>query len=156
MDRLDIIEALKHAPDRVEAEIAGMGVSALRHRPADGAWSIKEVVGHLRDMAEVWHERLYMVWSQTDPLFRSFDGDASVIERGYQDADLAAVIAAMREQRLETIALLEHAVDWTRLGQQRGVGRRTLKQFAEYMVSHDEEHIEQIRFLKRIYGVVHA
>jgi hypothetical protein len=156
MDRLEIIEALKHAPGRVEAELGGLSPSALRHRPAEGAWSIKEVVGHLRDLTEVWHTRLYMVWSQTDPQFVSFDGEVSVIERAYQDADPADVIAAMREQRLKTVELLAHAVDWSRTGQQRGVGRRTLKQFAEYLVSHDEEHIEQIRFLKRIYGVVGA
>ena len=156
MERLEIIEILKHAPDRVEAELAGVNQNTLRHRPADGEWSIKEVVGHLRDLTEVWHKRLYMVWSQTDPQFVSFDGEGSVIERAYQDADLAGVIAAMREQRLETVELLMHAVDWSRIGQQRGVGRRTLKQFAEYLVSHDDEHIEQIRALKRIYGNVAA
>ena len=154
MDKLEIIEALKHLPDRVEAEIDGLSASALRHRPADEEWSIKEVAGHLRDMAEVWHKRLYMIWSQTDPLFQSFDGAASVSERGYQDAELSSVIAEMRMQRMKTVDLLSHAVDWTRTGMQRGAGRRTLKQFAEYVVGHDDEHIEHIRALKGIYGVV--
>jgi hypothetical protein len=147
-ERLEIIETLKHLPERLEAELAGVSENTLRFRPAETEFSIKEVTGHLRDASEAWHKRLYQVWSQTDPLFTSFDGEAMVKERGYQDADPADMIAEIARIRADTVDLLSHAVDWTRLGQQRGVGRRSLKQFAEYLVSHDEEHIEQIRSLK--------
>ena len=150
MERLEIIEALKHMPDRLEAEVAGLSANTFRFRPSEGEWSINEVVGHMRDMAGVWHSRLYQVWSLTDPQFVSFDGEASVKEKAYQDADVRRLIQETEEQRLKTVDLLSHAIDWTRLGQQRGVGRRTLKQFAEYMVSHDEEHLNQIRELKAL------
>ena len=152
MERLEIIETLKHLPDLVEAEIEGVPESVLKYRPAENEWSIKEVVGHLHDAAEAWHKRLYSVWSLTDPLFESFDGEESVREHGYQDADLRPLIAQLRAQRLKTVDLLSNAVDWTRLGQLRGVGRRTLKQFAEFVVSHDEDHLNQIRALKLASG----
>jgi uncharacterized damage-inducible protein DinB len=148
MDRLEIIETLKHFPDRLEAEVAGLPESVLRFRPAGGGWSIKEVVGHLRDAAEVWHRRLYSVWSLTDPLFVSFDGEQYVAERGYRDRDPAEVIAELRAHRANTVGLLAEAVDWTRLGQQPGVGRRSFKQFAEFLISHDETHLAQIRSLR--------
>jgi hypothetical protein len=147
-EKLEIIETLKRLPERLQAELAGVPESTLRFRPADTEFSIKEVTGHLRDASEAWHKRLYQVWSQTDPLFTSFDGEAMVKERGYQDADPGSVIAEIAKTRAQTVDLLAHAVDWTRLGQQRGVGRRSLKQFAEYLVSHDDEHLEQIRALK--------
>src|SRR5712692_7305377 len=110
MDKLDKIETLKHLPDVLLSEVAGLPEDKLRFRPAEGEWSIKEVVGHLRDAAEVWHTRLYTVWSLTDPLFVSFDGEAYVRERGYQDRELAAVIAELRRHRLQTVDLLSHAV----------------------------------------------
>jgi hypothetical protein len=150
MERLEIIETLKHMPDLLEAEIAGLPESTLRFRPAESEFSIKEVAGHMRDASEAWHKRLYQVWAQNDPLFTSFDGEAMVKERGYQDGDPQTVIAAIRAIRGPTVDLLAHAVDWTRLGQQRGVGRRTLKQFAEYLVSHDAEHLRQIQELKAL------
>jgi hypothetical protein len=144
-DRLDIIEALKAMPGRVEAEVAGLSDSVMRYRPAEGEWSIKEVVGHLRDGAEVWHKRLYQVWAQNDPVFVSYDQDAYVRDRNYQEADLRHVLEEMKRFRLETVELLAHAVDWSRLGQWPGVGRRSLKQLAEALVEAEEAHLVQIR-----------
>lgn len=152
LDRLDIIETLKHAPNRLEAAIAGLPATVLRRKPADDGYSISEVVGHMRDASEVWTKRLYQVWAQNDPVFSSYDGEQYVRDRGYQERDPAGVIAEMRTHRLRTVDLLSHAVDWTRLGNQPGVGRRTLKQFAEYLIEHDEEHLAQIEALKLAAG----
>jgi len=148
MERLEIIEALKHLPNNVEAETEGVGEAVLRYRPGDNEWSIKEIVGHLRDSAEVWHKRIYMTASLTDPRFPSFDGEAWVRDRHYVDADVRHLIDEMREWRLKTVGVLSHAVDWTRLGQHRDIGRRTLKQWAEYMIEHEAGHLEAIRALK--------
>ena len=145
MDRLDIIESLKHTPDAVSAAIEGVPEGVLRFRPAEGEWSINEVIGHLRDKAEIWGRRLYMVYSQTDPVLPSFDGEASVVDHDYQDADPRRLIAEMRELRLQTVAMLDHAPDWTRIGQHGDMGRRTLKQFAEALVEMEAEHIDQVR-----------
>jgi hypothetical protein len=152
MDRLEIIETLKHMPDRLQAEVLGLTETVLRFRPAEGEWSIKEVCGHLRDVAQNWYRRLYTVWSLTDPVFIPFDGEALALDLAYQDADHNAFVAEMREHTLKTVDLLSHAVDWTRLGQQPGVGRRTMKQFAESLIAHEEDHIAQIRALKAAAG----
>jgi hypothetical protein len=153
LDRLELIEALKHLRERVLEEIDGLPESELRYRPSESDWSIKEVVGHLRDGAEEWGKRLYIVWSQTDPVFVPYDQDARVKERGYQDADLGPVIAELQELRLSTVDLLSHAVDWTRLGQWPGVGRRSLRQLVEALVEAEAAHIEQIRSLKAAQGI---
>jgi hypothetical protein len=148
VERLEIIEALKKLPDRIEAEMVDLTDAVMRRRPAEGEWCINEVIGHLNDMVRVWHGRLYQVWAQNDPLFSSFDGEASVIEEDYLQSDWRRLLVEIRQERTKTVDLLTHAVDWSRLGQQRGVGRRTLKQFAEFVVSHDEDHLQQIRTLK--------
>ena len=148
MERLEIMEALKHLPNDVEAEIEGVGDAVMRYRPADSEWSIKEIVGHLRDAAEVWHKRIYSTASMTDPRFPSFDGDAWVRERLYWEADVHRLIDEMREWRLKTVEVLSHTVDWTRLGQHGDIGRRTLKQWAEYMIEHESGHLASIRALK--------
>lgn len=147
-DRLEIIEALKATPGRVEAEIAGLPESTLRYRPSEDEWSIKEIVGHLRDKAEVWSKRLYQVWAQNDPVFVLFDQDAAVRERNYQEADLGPIFSDMRKFKLEMIDLLAHAPDWSRLGQWPGVGRRSLKQLAEAVLEAERAHLDQIRALK--------
>jgi uncharacterized damage-inducible protein DinB len=146
--QLEIIEALKRLPDDVEAETDGVGEAVLRYRPGEGEWSIKEIIGHLRDAAEVWHKRIYTTATLTDPRFPPWDGEASVRDRFYLEADLRTMIDEMREWRLKTVDVLSHAVDWTRLGQHGEIGRRTLKQWAEYMVEHEAGHLASIRALK--------
>jgi hypothetical protein len=148
MERLDLIEALKHLPDSIEVEIAGLSGEALRQRPAGGDWSIKEVIGHLLDHAAITQKRLFMVWSMTDPVLPGYDGDALVREKGYQDADLKTLLDEIRRARLESVDLLAHAVDWTRIGQLPRVGRRSLRQIAERALDDDMAHLEQIRQLK--------
>lgn len=146
--QLQIIEAIKDLPVRLEAEVEGLPDSVLRYRPAEGEYSIKEVIGHLRDLSEVWHKRLYTVTSLTDPRWHSFDGEASVRENRYQDADVLQLIAVIREWRDKTADMLAEQVDWTRLGQHPEIGRRSLRQWGEFVVAHDDEHIAQIRSLK--------
>jgi hypothetical protein len=152
MERLDIIEALKHLPDSIELEISGLPDAALRQRASEGEWSVKEVIGHLLDHTAITQKRLYMVWSMTDPVLPAYDGDALVREKSYQDADVRALIKDMRRIRLESVDLLAHAVDWTRLGQLPGVGRRSLRQLAERALDHETTHVEQIRQLKALTG----
>ena len=154
MDRLELIEALKHVPDLLQTELQNLPDDVLRRRRAEGEWSIKETVGHLRDMAGVWHQRLYMVWSMHDPLFVDFNGEASVLDHNYQEASLQTLLAEMRGRRLQTVDLLTNAVDWSRTGQQPGRGRRTLRQFAELLLEHDLEHIAHIRTLLAHQGTV--
>ncbi len=147
-DALALIEALKRLPDAIEAETAGLTEDALRRRAAEGEWSINEVVGHLRDNAALWSKRLYMVFSQSDPVLPGIDPDALVREKGYQDADLRSVIAGIREDRMTMVELLEHAPDWSRIGQHEIYGRRSMRQLAEMALEHDEEHLGQIRAMR--------
>lgn len=46
-ERLEVLEALKHFPQRLEAELVGVPEAALRVRPGDDEWCIKEVLGHV-------------------------------------------------------------------------------------------------------------
>jgi hypothetical protein len=148
MERLEIIETLKELPDAVEAETAGLSETVLRYRPAEGEWSIKEVAGHLRNAAEVWHKRLHMVCSLSDPIVASWDRIVGSRDYQYQESDLGWIISEIRDWREKTVDELVHAVDWTRIGSQPGVGRRSLKQFAEFMIEHEAEHLQSIRALK--------
>ncbi len=155
-ERIDLLEALKHLPNAIEMEIAGLPESALRFRPTEDAWSIKEVIGHLRDNVNFWQKRFYMVWSLTDPILPTYDGEARVKDGNYQEADVRGFIAEIRQHRNESIEVLAHAVDWTRLGQLPGVGRRSLRQLAENAARHEQAHLDQIRQLKAAQSLVSA
>ncbi len=148
MERLEIIETLKHLPLLIEQELAGQPNSVLRQKSATAEWSVAEVVGHLNDHVEIWLKRIRMVCTMTDPQLPGYDGDVLVLERNYQDADISKVIDGMRETRLQTVALLNQAPDWTRCGTMPGEGRRSLKQLTEGAIEHETAHVAQIRVLR--------
>ena len=148
MERLEIIDTLKDLPDLLDRELAGLSDAVIRYKPSESEWSIREVIGHVRFAEDVWHKRLYQVWSLTDPVLISFAGEDAALEEAGQATSIAPYLEAIRANRPHTIELLVHAVDWSRLGQWRGTGRRTLKQLAEALVAHDADHLKQIRNLK--------
>ncbi len=149
MERLEIIEALKHFPANLREELANVSESALRYKPAESEWSIRETLGHLVFLDHVWYRRLYMVWALSDPVLPVFDseGEQAAIARG-RDASVPAMLDEIAGSRLRTVDLLAQAVDWTRIGTWRGVGRRSLKQLAEHLMAHDADHMMQIARLR--------
>src|SRR5581483_7269511 len=137
MDRLEIIEALKHFPATLSAEVTGLSDNVLRYKPADDEWSVRETLGHVVFMDHVWYRRLYMVWAQNDPLLPVFDseGEQAAIARS-RDGNIGNLMAELAASRIRTVDLLARAVDWTRIGTWRGVGRRSLRQLAESLLAH--------------------
>jgi uncharacterized damage-inducible protein DinB len=155
MERLEIIETLKHFPDRLEAALNGVPDGILRTNPAEGEWSIRQILGHLSYAEEIWYRRLFQVWSLHDPVLMTFNPDAeqAAIEKAAAGGDLRSVVADIRSRRPRVVDLLAVAVDWTRTGQWRGEGRRSLKQLAEALLAHDAEHLARIEEIKAAAGV---
>jgi uncharacterized damage-inducible protein DinB len=149
-DNEGIIERVRSLPDRVAAEVEGLSEEELRRRPADGAWSIKEVCGHLRDDSEVWRRRLGMMITETDPVLPSYDQEAMVREGAYQDADIATVLGDFKRLRLEMVELLSRLAPegWKRTGQHPDWGRLRIRQGMAMMIRHTEEHLDQVHELK--------
>jgi len=149
-ENAEIIERVRTLPDRVAVEIEGLSEEELRRRPAEGAWSLKEVCGHLWDDSEVWRRRLGMMIAETDPVLPAYDQEALVRERAYQDADTAAVLGDVKRLRLEMVDLLSGLgpEGWERTGQHPDWGRLTVRGGMEMMVQHTEEHLDEVRELR--------
>ena len=148
MERLEIIDTLKDLGELLEHELAGLSDAALRFKPSEGEWSVSEVMGHLSFAEDIWYKRLYQVWALNDPMLITFAGEDAALEEARNATSVAPYLAHIKANRPKTVDLLAHAVDWTRVGQWRGVGRRTLKQLAEALVAHDADHLQQLRNLK--------
>lgn len=148
---LEIIEALRLMPEQVVAEVKGLSEEELRFRPAEGEWCVKEVVGHLRDFAEIDHDRLRRMITQESPFLPGYDQETLVRDRNYREADLQAILDEMASFRAETTHVLTELVDanWTRLGRHLERGIFSIRQFVELLVRHEAMHLEHIRALKR-------
>jgi hypothetical protein len=130
--------------------VAGLSEAALSHRPAEGDWSIRENVGHLRDHAEFLHQRLSMISKLEEPRLEPYDEQALIRERDPQGADFGALLdefSALRAQTVELLAGLVHW-NWARTGRHAELGRISTRQLVDRALAHDEDHLRQICELK--------
>lgn len=150
MGHLDLIEPLRALPKNLAQILRDMpeGDGTFR-RGADG-WCIKEIVGHLRDAVEVYHKRLYMMSTQTDPILAPYDPDAFAREHRYMERPLSELLEGLGAFRADTVELLTSLVNWNwaRTGQHLEIGRVSIRQLVEHMVEHEAEHLADIAELR--------
>jgi hypothetical protein len=144
---LDLVEPLRAMPDNVAEAVRGISDAAARHRADDNEWAVKEIVGHLRDAAEVYHKRIYMMSTQTDPVLEPYDPDAYARDHGYMDRDVDDMLREIRLFRSNTVQLLTSLVNWNwaRTGRHLEDGRLSIRQIVEHMIDHEAEHLDDIR-----------
>ena len=145
----DLVESLRSLPKDLADALRGVTDAEATYRGGDG-WCAKEIVGHLRDAAEVYHKRIYMMSTQTDPVLEPYDQDAYVTEHDYMGRDLAAMLAELKEWRADTVELLTSLVNWNwaRTGQHLETGRMSIRQIVEHMVEHEQAHLADVRALR--------
>jgi uncharacterized damage-inducible protein DinB len=146
----DLVEPLRALPKQLEDALKGITEAEATYRPAPDAWCIRELLGHLRDAAEVYHKRLYMMSTQTDPVLEPYDQDAFAREHGYLTRDIGEMLSELRADRAKTVLLLTSLVNWNwaRTGQHLESGRTSIRQIVEHMVDHEAGHLGEIHRLR--------
>jgi hypothetical protein len=150
MGHLDLVEPLRALPAQLAEALKGITDAQARFCAPEDAWCIKEIVGHLRDAAEVYHKRLYMMSTQTDPILEPYDQDAFAATHAYLERDLDEMLRELAHYREKTVSLLTTLVNWNwaRTGQHLESGRVSIRQLVEIMVEHEAEHLHDLRTLR--------
>lgn len=146
----DLVDALRTLPRDLAAALKGVtdGEAAFRATP-DG-WCVREILGHLRDAAEVYHKRIYMMSTQTDPVLEPYDQEGFATEHAYMARNIDDMLRELADWRANTVELLTTLVNWNwaRTGQHLEAGRMSIRQIVEHMVEHEGEHLHDIRTLR--------
>ncbi len=147
---MDLVEQLGANLAALRSELAGLPEATLARRASETEWSIKEIVGHLRDHAQFLHRRLYMMIKLEEPLLEAYDQEALVREGNSQAVPIEQLLAEFSAQRAETIDMLSELVhwNWARTGRHAELGRISIRQLVDRAVAHDDAHLAQIRALK--------
>ena len=147
----DLADAMAAAPDALEGLLAGLDdVRARVARGGDEAWSVVEVVCHLRDAEERAVERMRAIRDEDDRI-AGYDQEAWAVERDYANADLGAAAAAFRRHREAHVAGLRAlpADAWQRAGTHEEWGRVTIENHTIHMAAHDVQHLGQVALALR-------
>lgn len=154
MDANALIASLARTPDALAAVLAGTSADDSRWRPADGAWSLREVVGHLlAEETDDFRARLRATLEDPARPWATLDPEATVRARGFQEQDLATLLATFRDERARSIAWLRtlSSPAWETAHQPpRGRPLHAGDLLASW-AAHDARHLEQAA--KRLHGL---
>jgi len=145
--RAERFARLAATPPELTARLATAPPAALARRPAPEAWAPVEVVCHLRDLEESFHDRLALILTSDEPRFPTTNPNRWAAERQYLRQDAHEAARAFARRRAETLALLGGvgADAWARAGWQLDSrGRRTVDDFVTLIAWHDDNHVEQL------------
>ncbi len=113
----------------------------VARRPQPLVWSPLEYACHVRDVYRVFDERLLLMLTQHDPLFASWDQDATAVAERYHAQDPQRVADGLAEAgHALADGFAEVAPDqWGRTGRRSDRARFTVLTLGRY-ASHDPAH----------------
>jgi uncharacterized damage-inducible protein DinB len=140
------IARLRCTVEQITALLAAASPATIARRPALDAWSVTEILCHLRDIEEAYGDRIRFVLANEEPALSQIAPERWVEERQYRRHEADAALAAFRARRHDTLALIEtlDAGQWERAGRHPSRGRLTIRKIVHSLAKHDSEHCEQI------------
>jgi hypothetical protein len=120
------------------------------HYPADGEWSLTEVVCHLRDVeVEVHQARFTAMISQENAFLPGVSADEWAQIRGYQDQDGMGALSEFMNARRATLDMLRDLPEetWSKQGRHAFFGPTSMHEILFLQARHDDIHLEQIRII---------
>ncbi|MBX7186305.1 MAG: DinB family protein [Vicinamibacteria bacterium] len=151
-ERDGMLDALRAMPEFLAERFGALPEEVANRPEPDGAFSPVEHCWHLADLErEGYAARIARLLAETEPALPDFDGGRIAAERQYRTRSLAAAIEAFREARRANLAAFARLAeaDWSRAGQQEGVGKVSLCDLPAMMAEHDRTHREEIESWQR-------
>ncbi len=118
----------------------------LDTRPAPDAWSMTDLVGHLRDVeARVHLPRIQKMLTQDNPFLPGVDTGSWAAEQAAEPGTYPQVAREFLRLRKQTLALILEMedTDWNRTARHAIFGPTTFLELAGIMAGHDRLHLRQ-------------
>jgi len=146
-DQMELLNIYRATPDALRALISKVpDITARATGEGEDAWSIVEIVCHLRDAEAKVLERLKLMLNEEHPFLAAYDQAAVAEDSGYRSQSLDEALAAFLALRQEQTGILERldANQWARSGQHEEQGRITIQGQTMHIAAHDVVHLAQI------------
>lgn len=136
-----LMKRLERAPATIEALVADLDDDLLARRV--GAFSLKELVGHLTDMDVVFRERAWLILETDTPRLPSAHPPTLAKAAVYQTHPIADLLEGFATSRQQTLSLLRGltAAAWHRTGHHVVFGSIPLTHQGNWVVDHEKGHL---------------
>jgi len=105
-----ILERLRGTPVRLEEMTRNLPVGLL-NQATDGAWTIKQNIGHLADVQELWDMRLEQLLSRIGKLVAADMTNRRTQDADHNSRDIADLLARFRHVRMAFVERLGQLSD---------------------------------------------
>lgn len=150
------LDALRTFPDRlcafyavVPAGHASWTPRSWQGVPSESFTPIEQIC-HVRDIeVDGYQVRLRRALAETEPALADIDGYRLACERDYAQADAERALAAFREARTATLALISALTDdqWRRTATFGDYGVVNVRSLVHLLCSHDQQHLAGLQWL---------
>ncbi len=112
-----------------------------RERPRAEVWSPLEYAAHVRDVFDIFDERVRLMLTEDDPEFANWDQDAAAVDGDYAGRDPSELSDELAAAAERLVARLDAVPDdaWGRTGRRSNGSRFTIATLVQYLL-HDEVH----------------
>lgn len=134
---------LRNVPDAT-TRVTGQG---------EEAWSIVEIICHMRDAEAKVLERVRKMRDEDKPFLEAYDQAELAEQSAYRDQSLDDALESfirIREEQIGELEVLDEA-QWARTGMHEEAGETSIEDLTMHMAAHDVVHLAQIsrRVLER-------
>lgn len=145
-EREDRIRRYEEGPAKLKAALARVPPEARKWRPAEGRWSVHEVVCHCGDAETNAALRLRYLVAEEKPVIVGYDQEVWARTFDYHSAPLEPALAAVEATRANTAALLRRLPEraWSKVGTHTESGRYSTEDWLNMYAEHLEKHAGQI------------
>ena len=141
------ISRLSANAEAIEAMLRGITPDQTRWKPANGGWSMIEVINHLRDEErEDFRQRIDYTLHRTQEDWPPIDPEGWVSARTYQERDPEESLHGFLEERRASIDWLRSlgSIDWSTRHVHQSLGSMTAGDLMASWLAHDLLHIRQL------------
>lgn len=147
MDYSDLISSLRRFPDILKPAVEQLSDEDARWKPADGAWSILEVIAHLADEeADDFRTRVRMTLADPGQPWPPIDPEGWARDRNYNQRDPAGELSRFLQERNSSLEWLDSLSnpDWNLPYEHPRIGPIRAGDVFVSWAAHDLLHLRQI------------
>lgn len=142
----EIMAILPETPRRIATVTDGLTPTELRASPDPDAWSINDVLAHLRACHDVLGGSILRIVAEDAPRWRRLSPRTWIGKTDYPEWDFAPAFTAFREQRTELLKGLEPLPPegWDRFAmvteRDGKIVARTALYYGDWLAEHERQH----------------
>ena len=142
----EVMAILPETPRRIASLTAGLTPTELHATPGPDAWSINDVLAHLRACHDVLGGSILRIVSEDTPTWRRLSPRTWIRKTNYPDWEFAPAFAAFKDQRAGLLKVLEPLPSdaWDRFAmvieRDGETEQRNVLYYGDWLADHERQH----------------